>query len=57
MAAVRRCAALAERGVTASAGVAAWKAGARLPTGISRHADEALYAAKAGGGDAVVVPD
>ena len=56
VAAVRRCAALAERGVTASAGVAAWKAG-EASDELLKHADEALYAAKAGGGDAVVVPD
>ena len=52
LAAVRSCAALEERGVTVSAGVAQWVPG-ELPDDLLRRADEALYAAKRGGGDAV----
>ena len=56
LAAVRSCAELAERGVTASAGVAAWKAD-ELPDDLLRRADEALYAAKDSGGDSVAAHD
>ncbi len=52
LAAVRTCTALARRGVTVSAGVAQWAPG-ELPDDVLRRADEALYAAKRGGGDAV----
>jgi diguanylate cyclase (GGDEF)-like protein/PAS domain S-box-containing protein len=52
LAAVRSCADLAERGVTASAGAAAWKPD-ELPNDLLRRADEALYAAKHDGGDSV----
>jgi diguanylate cyclase (GGDEF)-like protein/PAS domain S-box-containing protein len=52
LAAVRSCAEMAERGVTASAGVAAWKAD-ESPSDLLRRADEALYAAKNTGGDSV----
>ena len=54
--AVRRCADLAERGVTTSAGVAAWKAD-ELPNELVKRADEALHAAKSGGGDSVAAQD
>jgi PleD family two-component response regulator len=47
---------LAERGTTASAGVAAWKAD-ESPSDLLRRADEALYAAKGTGGDSVVAHD
>ena len=50
--AVRSCAALAERGVTVSGGVVQWSPG-ELSDDLLRHADEALYAAKRGGGGAV----
>jgi len=50
--AVRACEALAQRGVTVSAGVAQWTPG-ELPDDLLRRADQALYAAKRGGGDAV----
>ena len=52
LAAVRSCAALEERGVTVSAGVAQWVPG-ELPDDLLRRADEALYDAKRAGGDAV----
>jgi diguanylate cyclase (GGDEF)-like protein/PAS domain S-box-containing protein len=52
LAAVRSSEALAARGVTVSAGVAQWTPG-ELPDDLLRRADEALYAAKRGGGDAV----
>ena len=47
---------LAERGVTTSAGVAAWEAD-ELPNDLLKRADEALYAAKSCGGDCVVAHD
>ena len=50
--AVRTCEALAQRGVTVSGGVAALTPG-EPSDGLLRRADEALYAAKRGGGDAV----
>ena len=53
LAAVRACEALAARGVTVSAGVAQWAPG-ELPDDVLRRADEALYAAKRGGGDTAV---
>jgi diguanylate cyclase (GGDEF)-like protein/PAS domain S-box-containing protein len=56
LAAVRRCADLAELGVTISAGVAAWKPD-ELPDDFLRRADEALYAAKNCGGDSVIADD
>jgi diguanylate cyclase (GGDEF)-like protein/PAS domain S-box-containing protein len=56
LAAVRGCANLAERGVTTSAGVAAWEAD-ELPNDFLKRADEALYAAKSCGGDSVVAGD
>ena len=52
LAAVRSSAALAQRGVTVSAGVAQWTPG-ELPDDLLRRADEALDAAKRLGGDAV----
>ncbi|MEI6450328.1 MAG: PAS domain-containing protein, partial [Actinomycetes bacterium] len=52
LAAVRSSPVLAQRGVTVSAGAAFWTSGA-LPDDLLRRADEALYAAKRGGGDAV----
>ena len=54
LAAVRSCAALEQRGVTVSAGGAQWTPD-ELPDDLLRRADEALYAAKHGGGDAVAV--
>jgi diguanylate cyclase (GGDEF)-like protein len=54
--AVRASANLADRGVTVSAGVAAWKSD-EPPIDFLKRADEALYAAKRGGGDAVVAGD
>jgi len=56
LAAVRSSEALAARGVTVSAGVAQWTPG-ELPDDLLRRADEALYAAKRGGGDAVAGGD
>jgi diguanylate cyclase (GGDEF)-like protein/PAS domain S-box-containing protein len=56
LAAVRSSADLAERGVTASAGAAAWKPD-ELPNDLLRRADEALYAAKRGGGDSATAGD
>jgi len=56
LAAVRSCADLAERGVTISAGVAAWNPG-ELPNDLMKRADEALYVAKRGGGDSVAAGD
>jgi len=50
--AVRSYEALAQHGVTVSAGVAQWTPG-ELPDDLLRRADEALYTAKRGGGDAV----
>ena len=49
---MRSCEVLAQRGVTVSAGVAQWAPG-ELPDDLLRRADQALYAAKRGGGDAV----
>ncbi len=43
---------LKRRGVTVSAGVTVWKAKDR-PEDLLRRADQALYAAKRGGGDTV----
>lgn len=54
--AVRSCADLAQRGVTVSAGVAAWSPD-ELPSDLLRRADEALYAAKHAGGDAAAAGD
>jgi|GEM_PF-1788773 len=51
-AAVRSCEALKQRGVTVSGGVVQWSPG-QLPDDLLRRADEALYAAKRVGGDAV----
>jgi diguanylate cyclase (GGDEF)-like protein/PAS domain S-box-containing protein len=56
LAAVRSCAELEERRVTASAGVAAWKDD-DSPDDLLRRADEALYAAKDIGGDSVAAHD
>jgi diguanylate cyclase (GGDEF)-like protein/PAS domain S-box-containing protein len=50
--AVRACEGLHRNSVTASAGVAAWHTDDR-PHDLLRRADEALYAAKRGGGDTV----
>jgi len=50
--AVRSCPALERRGVTVSGGVAQWLPDERADD-LLRRADEALYAAKRGGGDAV----
>jgi len=52
--AVRSCAALAERGVTVSGGIVQWSPG-ELPDDLLRRADQALYAAKRVGGDAVAI--
>jgi diguanylate cyclase (GGDEF)-like protein/PAS domain S-box-containing protein len=52
LAAVRSCEALKQRGATVSGGVAQWSPG-ELPDDLLRRADEALYAAKRDGGDAV----
>jgi diguanylate cyclase (GGDEF)-like protein/PAS domain S-box-containing protein len=52
LAAVRSCGALAQHGVTVSGGCACW-APDELPDHLLRRADEALYAAKRAGGDAV----
>ena len=52
--AVRSCEALAQRGVTVSGGIAAWTPD-EPPEGFLRRADQALYVAKRGGGDAVTV--
>ena len=51
LAAVRSCEVLAQRGVTVSGGVVQWMPD-ELPDDLLRRADEALYAAKRGGGDA-----
>jgi diguanylate cyclase (GGDEF)-like protein/PAS domain S-box-containing protein len=56
LAAVRSCAELAERSVTASAGIAAWKAD-ESPSALLRRADGALYAAKRIGGDSAAAHD
>ena len=56
IAAVRSSAEMAERGVTASAGVAVWKAD-ELPSDLLKRADEALYAAKSIGGDSLAAHD
>ena len=53
LAAVRDCDALAQRGVTVSAGVAQ-RMPDELPDDLLRRADEALYAAKRLGGDDAV---
>lgn len=49
---VRSCEVLRQRGITVSAGVTAWKTN-DLPDDLLRRADEALYAAKHCGGNAV----
>lgn len=54
LAAVRSCAAVEQRGVTVSAGGAQWTPD-ELPDDLLRRGDEALYAAKHSGGDAVAV--
>ena len=55
-AAVRACAELQRGGVTVSGGAAAWAPG-ELPGDLLRRADDALYAAKHSGGDAVTRGD
>ena len=52
--AVRSCRALQQRSATVSGGVAQWSPG-ELPEDLLRRADDALYAAKRGGGDSVMV--
>ena len=54
LSAVRSCAALKQHGVTVSGGAAAWSSD-ELPDDLLRRADDALYAAKRGGGDSVGV--
>ena len=53
---VRACAELQRGGATVSAVAAAWAPG-ELPGGLLRRADDALYAAKHSGGDAVTRGD
>ena len=55
-AAVRACAELQRGGATVSAVAAAWAPG-ELPGGLLRRADDALYAAKHSGDDAVTRGD